>query len=185
MSNQNDENLTQEEMQQESTTPSEQDSTPEGAAIEGALAMATLQAEVEKFKDIAFRSAADFENYRKRSVREKEAAVKYANVQLLEKLIPILDNFDLGIQAARADGNAKGIVAGFEMVHRQIQDFLIDCGVEPIDAVGAAFDPNLHEAVGQEASAEMAEGLVLRQLRRGFRLKDRLIRPSMVIVSKG
>jgi molecular chaperone GrpE len=146
-----------------------------------------LQAEVERYRDQALRAAADLENYRKRMVREKEDAIRFANAGLLEKILPILDNFELGLEAARGDASAqgsKGIVDGFAMVHRQLGDFLVSSGLQPIDAVGQPFDPKFHEALGHETDASYAEGVVLRQLRRGYRLADRLVRPSSVIVNK-
>lgn len=147
--------------------------------------LAQLQSDLERFRDLALRSQADFENFRKRSAREREDAVKYANATLLERLIPILDNFELGLAAARTSEGNSPILAGMEMVAKQISDFLADSGVQPIDAVGQPFDPNLHEALAHEESAEVEEGRVIRQMRRGFKLKDRLIRPANVVVSKG
>ena len=141
-------------------------------------------AEVERYRDQALRAAADLENYRKRMMREKEEAIRFANAGLLEKILPILDNFELGLDAARADEAAKGIVNGFAMVHRQLSDFLGSSGLHPIDAVGLPFDPKFHEALGHENDPAQADGIVLRQLRRGYRLADRLIRPSSVIVNK-
>jgi len=144
-----------------------------------------LAAEMEKFRDLALRSRAELDNYRKRVVREKEEAIRYANASLLESLLPIVDNFELGLSAAKGSADAAGIVQGLEMVRKQLEDFLRSHGVEVVDAEGQAFDPNLHEAVAHEPSAEVPEGHVVRQLRKGFRLKDRLIRPATVFVSKG
>lgn len=95
-----------------------------------------LQVDLEKFRDLALRSQADFENYRKRSIREREEAVKFANFSLVEKLMPILDNFDLGLEAARASDGAAQIVAGMEMVRKQIEDFLTQIGVETLKTEG-------------------------------------------------
>lgn len=147
--------------------------------------LAQLQGDLERFRDLALRSQADFENFRKRAARDKEDAVKYANATFLERLIPILDNFELGLNAARADAANSPILAGMDMVARQLNDFLLQSGVEPVQAEGAKFDPNLHEAVAQETSAEIPEGSVIRQLRKGFKLKERLLRPATVVVSKG
>jgi molecular chaperone GrpE len=147
--------------------------------------LAQARAEADKFRDLALRSQADHENYRKRAVREKEEAVRYANLDLLERLIPILDNFELGLGAARTSAEGGAILSGMEMVARQLADFLKQYGVEAIDAEGKKFDLHIHEAVAQEASGEVPEGHVIRQLRRGFKLKDRLIRPATVVVSKG
>ena len=131
------------------------------------------------------RSQADFENYRKRSIREREDAVKYANFSLVEKLVPVLDSFELGLQAAKANEAATPIVSGMEMVRRQLEDVLQQFGVEGMDATGQPFDPNLHEAVAQEPSEEVPEGSVVRQLRKGYRLRDRLVRAALVVVSGG
>ena len=144
-----------------------------------------LQADLERFRDLALRSQADFENYKKRSAREKEEAIKYANSSLLEKLISIVDNFELGLEAARAEGEKSPIFSGMSMVLKQLMDFLADSGLQPIDAVGQKFDPNLHEAIAHEANDKVPEGTVIRQTRRGYRMKDRLLRPSSVVVSSG
>jgi len=144
-----------------------------------------LQADLNRFKDLALRSQADFENYKKRSAREKEEAIKYANSSLLEKLIAIVDNFELGLEAARAEGEKSPVFSGMSMVLKQLMDFLTDNGLLSIDATGQKFDPNLHEAIAHEPSKEFPEGVVLRQTRRGYRMKDRLLRPSSVVVSSG
>ena len=155
----------------------------EAAATVGTLDL--LQADLERFRDLALRSQADFENYRKRSIREREDAVKYANFSLVEKLVPVLDSFELGLLAAKSNEAAAPIVSGMEMVRRQLEDVLHQFGVEGMDATGHPFDPNLHEAVAQEPSAEVPEGSVVRQLRKGYRLRDRLVRAALVVVSGG
>jgi molecular chaperone GrpE len=146
---------------------------------------AELQAELSKYKDAALRAAADLDNYRKRVSRERDESIKYANTAFLERLIPILDNFELGLQAARNAPEAAPIVDGLAMVYKQLQDFLANSGVETIEATGQTFDPNLHEALAQEENHEVPEGKVIRQVRRGYRLRDRLLRPANVVVSKG
>ena len=173
-----------EHKQEAEQKPAEQHLETEPAAQPAQEAAPDLQAEVEKYRDAALRAAADLENFRKRMIREKEEAIRFANAGLIEKLLPILDNFELGLDAARGDAAAKGIVDGFSMVHRQLGDFLVSSGLQPIDAVGQPFDPKLHEALGHETDAAQADGIVLRQMRRGYRLADRLIRPSSVIVNK-
>jgi molecular chaperone GrpE len=147
--------------------------------------LAEMQAEVNKYKDAALRAAADLDNYRKRVSREREESIKYANTAFLERLIPILDNFELGLQAARNASGAAPIVDGFTMVYKQLQDFLANSGVETIEATGQTFDPNLHEALAQEESSQVPEGKVIRQIRKGYRLRDRLLRPANVVISKG
>ena len=147
-------------------------------------AMAGLQADLDRFRDLALRSQADFENYKKRAAREKEDAVKYANSALLERLVSILDNFELGLAAAKIDGDQSPIYSGMVLVQKQLNDFLAENGLKPIDAEGKRFDPNLHEAIGHEPS-QSPEETVIRQARRGYRLKDRLLRPARVVVSSG
>ncbi len=148
--------------------------------------VAGLQADLDRFRDLAMRSQADFENYKRRSAREKEEAIKYANTSFLEKLVSIVDHFELGLEAARGEGGKKSpIYSGMSLVLKQLQDFLAENGLQPIDAVGQKFDPNLHEAIAHEPSNEVPEGLVIRQTRRGYRFKDRLLRPSAVVVSSG
>src|SRR5207302_4222592 len=121
---------------------------------------------------------ADFENYKKRSALAKEEAIKYANSSLLQRLAAILDNFDLGLAAAKAQGEESPIYSGMVLVQKQLNDLLSEHGLQPIEADGKRFDPNLHEAIAHEPSDQFPEGTVLRQTRRGYRLKDRLLRPS-------
>jgi len=147
--------------------------------------LADAQAEVEKWKDISLRTAAELENFRKRTARDMQDARAYANADLLRALLPILDNFETGLGAARAEGEKSMIYQGLSMVQRQLADFLRDQNVEEIQTLGKPFDPNLHEAVSQEPSDEAVEGSILRVMRRGFKLKDRLLRPAMVVVSSG
>ena len=144
-----------------------------------------LQADLDRFRDLALRSQADFENYKKRSAREKEEAIKYANRGLLEKLVSIVDHFELGLEAARGEGEKSAIYSGMNLVLKQLQDFLVENGLQPIEAVGQKFDPNLHEAIAHQPSDEVPEEHVISQTRRGYRFKDRLLRPSAVVVSSG
>jgi molecular chaperone GrpE len=141
--------------------------------------------EAAKYRELAMRAAADLDNFRKRTAREKADALRHANAALLTKLLPLIDNFDLGLEAARGAEGGTALVSGFEMVRHQLGDFLRDAGVEEIEAEGAAFDPNLHEALAGRTDGEVPEGVVLKQLRRGYRLGDRLLRPAGVVVSKG
>ena len=146
--------------------------------------MAGLQADLDRFRDLALRSQADFENYKKRSAREKEEAIKYANSSLLERLVAIIDNFELGLEAARGESKQSPIYSGMTLVLKQLNDFLAENGLLPIEAEGKKFDPNLHEAIAHEPS-QLPEGTIIRQTRRGYRFKDRLLRPSSVVVSSG
>ena len=160
-------------------------SAPAPDQIDGDDPVAGLQADLDRFRDLAMRSQADFENYKKRSAREKEDAIKYANKSLLEKLVSIVDHFELGLEAARGEGEKSPIYSGMSLVLKQLQDLLTESGLQPIDAVGQKFDPNLHEAIAHEPSDKVPEEIVIRQTRRGYRFKDRLLRPSAVVVSSG
>jgi len=164
-------------------------SVPANPDLQGAAADQgegeSLQVDLDRFRDLALRTQADFENYKKRAAREKEEAIKYANSSLLERLVAIVDNFELGLEAARGEGENSPVFAGMSMVLKQLMDFLNEQGLRPIDAAGQKFDPNLHEAIAHEPSDEVSEGVVIRQTRRGYRMKDRLLRPSSVVVSSG
>lgn len=132
------------------------------------------------------RTTADFDNFKKRATREKQDAIRFANEGLLEKLIPVLDSFDMALAAAQNDQTdvAQSLKTGINMVYQQLKSALADAGLEEVDASGKPFDPNLHEAVSQQESAELPEGQVLQQLRRGYKLRERLLRPATVVVSK-
>jgi molecular chaperone GrpE len=147
--------------------------------------MTGLQADLDRFRDLALRSQADFENYKKRSAREKEEAIKYANSSLLERLVGIIDNFELGLAAAKEQGAGSPIYSGMILVQKQLSDLLAESGLQPIEAEGKTFDPNVHEAIAHEPSDQFPEGTVVRQARRGYRLKERLLRPAKVVVSSG
>jgi molecular chaperone GrpE len=169
---------------QEHEQPAGQSGTESGAQ-QTEISIEQVQSDLNRFRDLALRAQADFENYRKRAIREREEAVRFANFSFVEKLVPVLDSFELGLVAARQNEAATPIVSGMEMVRRQLDDVLHQFGVEAVDAAGHPFDPNLHEAVAQEPSAEVPEGTVVRQLRKGYRLKDRLVRAALVVVSGG
>ncbi len=139
---------------------------------------------ITELKEKLLRMAADWDNSRKRMQREKEEAIKYAGEGLLEQLLPIIDNFELGLQASQTATDAKSIAQGFQMVFAQLQQFLRETGLQPIDAVGQPFDPHLHEALGHQESTDHKEGTVISQARKGYKLKDRLFRPATVFVAK-
>jgi molecular chaperone GrpE len=136
--------------------------------------------------DRLLRTTADFDNFKKRAAREKIEAAQYASFSLLQKLLPVLDNFEMALTAAQ---NAEGdklasFQSGIVMIQQQLKNALVETGLEEIDAAGQPFDPNFHEAVSEQESAEVAEGKVLMQLRKGYKFKDRLLRPATVIVAK-
>lgn len=155
-------------------------STPETADP-----LAVALDEAARWKDRAARAQAELDNYRKRMAREKSDAIKFGNASLLGELLPIIDNFQMGLDAAKAEGEDSVIARGMEMVQKQLGDFLTSQGAIEVEAIGQTFDPNQHEALSQEYSDTVPEGQIISRLRRGFRLHDRLLRAANVIVSKG
>jgi len=134
--------------------------------------------------DRFLRLTADFDNYKKRAARERSEAVSFANENLLVKLLPVMDAFDMALAATTSDSSAKSLQAGIVMVANQLKSALAEAGLEEIDATGKPFDPNLHEAVAQEETASAPEGEVVRQTRKGYKFRQRLLRPAGVIVAK-
>lgn len=132
------------------------------------------------------RTTADFDNFKKRAAREKIESAQYATASLLQKLLPVLDNFEMALAAAKTAKGTKNdsLSSGVSMIQSQLKNALAESGLEEIDAAGQPFDPNFHEAVSQQESADIAEGNVLQQLRKGYKLKDRLLRPATVVVAK-
>jgi molecular chaperone GrpE len=132
------------------------------------------------------RTTADFDNYKKRAARERTEAAQNAGLALLQKLLPVLDGFDMAQTAAQSAQGDKlaSLQTGVAMIQSQLKNFISEAGVEEVDALGQAFDPAVHEAVSQQESTKVPEGHVLLQLRKGYKTKDRLLRPATVIVAK-
>ncbi len=141
-----------------------------------------LQRERDALQDRLLRTAAEFDNYRKRVERERRELSEYAAADVLLDLLPIIDNFERAMQAPVGDGEA--LHKGVEMIHRQMVDLLKKRGVSIIEARGEDFDPNVHQAVIHEPSAAHRDGEVMEELQRGYRLGERLLRPAMVKVAK-
>ena len=146
----------------------------------------TQAAKAAEYWNQLLRTAADLENYKKRALREKQDAIKYANESLLTKLIPVLDNFDAALSAASTSQGTSTdpFQQGVAMIQQQLKQVLSEAGLEEINAQGQPFDPNCHEAVSQQETVEVPEGNVWQQLRRGYKLRDRLLRPATVVVAK-
>jgi molecular chaperone GrpE len=142
------------------------------------------------------RTTADLDNFKKRAAREKIESAQYAVFSLLQKLLPVLDNFEMALAAApTADkagpaevkalaGKLASFQSGVGMIQQQLKSVLAETGLEAIDATGQPFNPNLHEAISQQESAATPEGHVLQQVRKGYKFKDRLLRPAAVVVAK-
>jgi molecular chaperone GrpE len=136
--------------------------------------------------DRLLRTSADFDNFKKRAAREKQEAVKYANESLLQKLLPVLDSLDMALAATQTAGTEAGqsLQAGVGLLCQQLKAVLTEAGLEEVDAVGKLFDPNLHEAISQQETPDVPEGHVVLQARKGYRLRERLLRPASVVVAK-
>lgn len=142
--------------------------------------VAKLRGEIADLRDRSMRTLADFDNFRKRAERERQELKKYALVEPLRDFLEIVDNLDLALMAG---GSADDLKRGVEMIHRQMLDLLRRLGVQEVDAHGKPFDPALHEAVSREEDPAVKSPTVTAELRRGYKIHDRLLRPSMVKVS--
>ncbi|XVE90271.1 hypothetical protein DITRI_Ditri20bG0065300 [Diplodiscus trichospermus] len=148
--------------------------------------MASLLEELSVEKDRILRISADFDNFRKRTERERLSFVSNAQGEVLENLLPVLDNFERAKTQIKVEteGEEK-INNSYQSIYKQFMEILGSLGVEPVETVGKPFDPMLHEAIMREESTEFEEGIILQEFRKGFKLGDRLLRPSMVKVSAG
>ena len=150
---------------------------------EGAVSAEALKREVEEKQDRLLRALAETENVRRRAQRDREEYVRYANESLLRDLIPVLDNLDRALEAARAGGEATGVVAGVELIHRELLKVLERAGVTRYSAIGQPFDPTRHEAIASVVSADAAPGTVLRETLPGYLLHNRVLRAALVSVA--
>ena len=142
-----------------------------------------MEERAKDLEDRLLRSTADFENYKKRVARERDDERKFAVERLLKDLLPVLDNMERAMEASRQAGHEQ-IVAGVEMVHKQFIEVLGRYGVEQFSALGKKFDPNFHEAMQEQETAEVPPGHVAMEFMRGYTLQGRLVRPAMVMVAK-
>ncbi|GAB5561564.1 MAG: nucleotide exchange factor GrpE [Synoicihabitans sp.] len=144
------------------------------------------QEETAAAKEAHLRAVADLENFRRRTAREKDDLRAYAAANVVEELMPVLDNLGFALVAARADNaELKSLADGVEMVSTQFKTALGNHGLKEINPLKETFDPNLHEALSQQASDEVEDGVVLQVVRVGYTLNGRLLRPASVIVSSG
>jgi molecular chaperone GrpE len=178
------------EMTPENASPVEPGSADKGVAspeqeIEALKAQLTQKdKEIAELKDKYLRTLADHENARKRLRHQSEETVRLERENLLRELLPIIDNLELAVAAARGGGNGKPVVEGVEMVLRSIHDFLRGHGVSPHQAVGKPFDPQFHEAVDHIESLEHKPNTVISELNRGYVVGERVLRPARVAVAK-
>jgi molecular chaperone GrpE len=141
----------------------------------------TLRAERANYLDRLARLQAEFDNFRKRSVKEQQDFRDYALAEAIKLLLPILDSLDRALKTSEA--SVQDFRSGIELIDKQFHDALAKLGVEPVPAEGELFDPNLHQAVQMVDTAEVADNHVIDELQRGYRIKERLLRPAMVRVA--
>ena len=137
---------------------------------------------IEELEDKVKRQLAEFENFRTRSEREKGQMYDMGARSVLEKILPVVDNFERGLMAVPADESAKGFVDGMNMIYKQLMTELENMGVKPIEAVGCEFNPDFHNAVMQVESEEYESGFVAQELQKGYMYRDTVLRHSMVAV---
>lgn len=158
--------------------------TTEAVQEEAALDAEKLAAELADLNQRFLRVAADFDNYKRRTVQEKEDLIKYSNAKIMGELLPVLDAFQLALKNPGESQEAQNVIKGVEMLYRQIMQVLEQAGMSKIEAVGQPFDPKLHEAIMQVDDDSVPEDTVVEELRAGYVLNERVIRPSMVKVSR-
>ncbi len=149
-----------------------------------------VQSELEQAQKLAdenyqryLRVQADFDNFRRRSRQEKEEFAKYASSKLIEQLLPILDNFERALETGKDTSDLESLLKGVDMVFRLLSQVLEQEGLKPIDAVGQPFNPEFHQAIMTVESAEHDEGIVIEEIQKGYNLKDKILRPTLVKVS--
>lgn len=141
-------------------------------------------AEYEELSNRYIRLQADFNNYRKRVEKEKESLYQYAAQEIITSLLPVMDNFDRALKVDIKETTSENLYQGVEMVYKQLLESLQSNGLEEINSVGEKFDPNYHHAVAQEENSDYEEDVVTEVFLKGYKVKDKVIRPSMVKVSK-
>jgi len=162
-------------------TPAASEATASAAATE----TAQLQRERDEYYDLLLRKTAEFDNYRKRIERDRQASAEANAADLLRDLLPLVDDLERALKAEAGAEEAETYRRGVELIQKRLDDILRRRGVKPIESVGTDFDPNFHEAVVHEPAAGRRDGEVIEEFRRGYMLGERLLRPSMVKVAKG
>jgi molecular chaperone GrpE len=159
--------------------------SPERSTAEPAAQLKAKEQELAELKDKYLRALADTENVRKRMRQQNEETLRLQRENLLRDLLPIVDNLERALEAARSGSNRQSITEGVEMVLRSLHDLLRTQGVTPVTAVGQPFDPQVHEAVDHVPSEEYPPNTVISEFHRGYLIGDRMLRPARVSVSKG
>jgi molecular chaperone GrpE len=166
---------TEEELQNEAEAANVEDVTGE---------IEKLRLEAEEHQQRLLRVQADYDNFRRRTVKEKEELAKYASSVLITQLIPVIDNFERALTTGDESTNGSAYAKGVEMIFRQFMDVMSAEGLTPMNSVGEAFNPEYHQAIMQVESDEYEEGIVVEEIQKGYLLKDKVLRPAMVKVSQ-
>lgn len=145
--------------------------------------LSKLQAELEEQQQRVLRTQADFDNFRRRTQKEKEDLAKYASSLLITELLPVIDNFERALSTGTDNPEVSSYAKGVEMIFRQLEGVLKAEGLEEMNSVGQPFNPEYHQAIMQVESDEYEEGIVVEEVQKGYKLKDRVLRPAMVKVS--
>jgi len=169
----------------ESETPPPEEIKPEPSVSVESTRIAELEAEIFKLKDSILRSQADQQNQQRRHRQERDDSRKYATANLIEELLPALDSLELGMSSSPAQGEGRAVAEGFRMAIQQLHTILSSQGLSEINPAGKPFDHAKHEAVAQEVSDTVAEGVIIKVARKGWILNDRVLRHASVIVSSG
>jgi molecular chaperone GrpE len=177
-----EDNVQQEEPAEDDIVEAEETEEKEFTAEEELVLM---QQELADARDMMLRLAAEMDNYKKRTEKERSSLIKYASQSIIQELISILDNFERAIESANKSRDFDSFLEGVELIFRQMCDALERKGVSQIEALGKPFDPNIHEAIAQVPTEECPENTVVEELQKGYMLHDRVIRPSRVAVSCG
>ena len=153
--------------------------------IEMQKEMLNLQIKLKDSDEKLLRSHAEFENFRKRGIRERNDIRKNTQLDTISTILPVLDHFELALNAAEDAQNVNAVLDGMKLIKAEFEKALISLGVDTINATGETFNPEIHEAIANEASEEHEKDTVIKQWRAGYKLGDRLIRPATVVVSSG
>lgn len=157
---------------------------PRPEAEENPDEAARLAAQLAETRDKYLRLAAEFDNYRKRTVRQFESVIRTANDELVLELIAVMDNFELALEAAKTSDGFSAFHQGVELIFKQLNELMAKRGLKTIEALGREFDPQVHEAVRQDEDPEQPSNTVMQEVQKGYRLGDRVIRPAKVVVNK-
>ncbi|MFX3633698.1 MAG: nucleotide exchange factor GrpE [Candidatus Pristimantibacillus sp.] len=159
------------------------ESTVEETELQEDPRLVELEKQAEESQQRYLRAQADFDNFRRRTMKEKEELAQYASMKLIEQLLPVVDNFERAVAAASVNGDFESLAKGVDMIFRQLDQTLQQEGLKAMEVVGEPFNPEFHQAVMTVESDEHEEGIIVEEMQKGYILKDKVLRPAMVKVS--